>query len=217
MSRFKDFLKSMLPNIIIIRIRKIIYLFRSRRLQRNGKDILHDLMSLVNSESDLKLFAVMGTLLGLHRERGIIKGDLDIDVACFCTDLPEVLRKLEKCGVKFKHQFISADNERHTEISFWYRAIKFDLYVFHDEKKGVYCTEYDFHNNAYRQTLLHFPKFTLTNCSIGKLRFCIPTMPELFLKTRYGSGYMTPDSTYDYRNPAACKEISYEIINFIKF
>ena len=49
-----------------------------------------------------------------------------------------------------------------------------------------------------------YEDFALDYIEIDGYHFCVPQHPEKFLLGRYGKNYMTPDKSYDYKNPAPC-------------
>lgn len=193
--------KRLMPPPILLGIRKIRLWRRNIILKQRGLKSLIDLMSRLNASENLA-FIVFGTLLGLHREQKLIEHDLDIDIGCFFEDLPKVIERLDEINISISQKFYSKTNPRHCELSFNFRGIKFDVFVFHKTNGRIYCTDYvnsdDF---TYRQRFLYFSPFGLSKLGVKNHSLCAPDDRRLWLETHYGKNFMTPIKNWDYADP----------------
>ena len=199
--KLKNIVKRLMPPPILLGIRKIRLWRRNIILKQRGLDSLIDLMNSLNTSENL-VFIVFGTLLGLHREQKLIEHDLDIDIGCFFEDLPRVLERLDEINVSIHHKFYSKKNPDHCELTFNFRGIRFDIFVFHKANGQVYCTDYvSLDGVTFRQRFLHFSTFGLSNLEVENHFLCAPDDRRLWLETQYGKSFMTPVKDWDYSAP----------------
>ena len=193
--------KALMPFPLLLGIRKIRLWRRNVILKQRGLKSLIDLMGSLNTSENL-VFIVFGTLLGLHREQKLIEHDLDIDIGCFFEDLPKVIERLDEINISLNHKFYSKINPRHCELSFNFRGIKFDVFVFHKTNGRVYCTDYvSLDDFTYRQRFLYFSPFGLSKLGLKNHFLCAPDDRRLWLETQYGKNFMTPIRDWDYSAP----------------
>lgn len=197
------FLKNSLPVPVRALLRKIVFRYRSHLIQKHGAQALKDILSVVNKDSP-RAFIAFGTLLGLYRQQELIAHDIDIDLGCFYEDLPETLKLLEEFGIRFNYKFQDSMLPECGEYRFFYKKIPFDIFIFNKREEQAFCTDFVLKDNRFIVRELVFDAFELTNLRANGYDYCSPSEPEKFLAARYGDSFMTPDKSFDYKNPAPC-------------
>ncbi|MCR5502326.1 MAG: hypothetical protein K6F53_04915 [Lachnospiraceae bacterium] len=158
-------------------------------------------------ELDLISFADFGTLLGIVRENGLLKNDLDVDVGVLALS-DEVFAKVEQTlsGMGFhKHKEITIRGAIKKQA---YRKhhVTVDIeYYFPDADSALmYCylfyippdsTDYDHRKCVIKKC----PRVTETEkVSIHRQTVLIPRNPEKILEYKYGTNWKIPDKGWVY-------------------
>lgn len=196
-------IKNNLPAPVRSILRNIVFRYRSYLVKKYGLQALRDVLRVVNEDKP-RAFIAFGTLLGLHREEKLIAHDIDIDLGCFYEDLPETLNLLRDFGITLSYKFQDNMLPECGEYRFFYRKIPFDIFIFNRREDTVFCTDFVLKHNKFMVRELVFNDFKLTNLRVDGYDYCAPSNPKKFLSARYGDNYMTPDKSFDYKNPAPC-------------
>lgn len=196
-------IKETIPTPLRNLLKKMVFTYRSVKIRRRGILVLNDILGVLNHDKP-KAFAVFGTLLGLYREKGLLAHDIDIDIACFYEDLPDIIETLSEIGINFIYKFQDNDFPEQVEYRFFYKDIPFDIFVFHKATSYVYCTDFVRKSDEFFTRELRFEHFDLASIVIDGHSYVTPSNPEKFLASRYGPSFMTPDRSFDYKNPAPC-------------
>lgn len=189
--------------LVDVKYKSIVAKYQKRRaikrLQLNGKECLEKVNGLL-SELKVDYYCEYGTLLGLIREKGLIKYDDDLDFG-----LPpgkdislEMYKALKESGFIFKRAFVWRGII--TEIAFSYKSIPVDFFfTFYDENACVYGQCYndfvveDSKDVAKQVTRVYKPSYCgVTEISVMGIDVKIPVNYEDFLVADYGKGWRTP-------------------------
>lgn len=160
-----------------------------------SRKVFVDIIDVLNKHK-IQYWCSYGTLLGIVRDNDLIHHDVDIDIALFATDeikFLSIVPDAEALGFKFiRHQ-------KGMIASFGRDGIYIDFYFF-SEKNGVLrCGSTDY--RIVKSSL----SFTTTN--FLNRQVVIPSTPEKFLETWYGSDWRTPKSSV-YLNGKKLKDYS---------
>lgn len=160
------------------------------------------------SEREIPYWADHGTLLGIVRENGFIKNDLDIDFSVPPqVRLSDVYAALEKLGFTLKWGF--AYRGEIVEITVSYKGVGIDFFKCHpiDKRMGnfVFVPKYDPETWQIVSVMAHErvrPQVRGLKCvrfgrSMEKARTYIPENAEEILEAEYGD-WRTPDSKTDF-------------------
>lgn len=181
-------------------------------LLNGSKTILK--LQYIFSESGVRFFFDMGTLLGIVREGQLLKHDLDIDIAVYAeTDIAKdnLRRHLVNNGCKIKYTF-TVDDIGIVEESYKLHGIKFDVNFYHHTKTTDFCyLLYTRPGENYNPDKMHVVELRCDAIvSIVQIRFKngminIPDNAESYLAVRYGENWRIPDKGYVYwKGNSAC-------------
>ena len=192
-----------------------------RRVQKKGLRLAAEITTILNSAGFLA-FPDFGTLLGIVREGGLLKGDLDIDigVAPVCYDerirTGTIQKALEKRGFilfrelsvdeKIKEQTYLKNKVR-CDIQYYYPTSD-DLmhcYLFYDRESicpenraGCNLPE-GIHAYKMKCCIKTCPRVSsLKEVKAGDTTLFIPENSEELLAYKYGDSWRVPDSKWKY-------------------
>jgi glycerol-3-phosphate cytidylyltransferase len=138
-----------------------------------------------------------GTLLGYYRENNFISHDLDTDMGMMYKDLRiDSLTDAGKIG--FEWFFIGYLDEC-AQIVFKRNGIKTDVFLYYEEKDYIYHSAFASpspDNNI--RIDYHYKKFNLKEVIFLGHNFLVPSNELEFLLTKYGGGWQTPNSNWNY-------------------
>lgn len=174
-------------------------------IKRDGIKSLAEVTKALNSEGVLA-FADFGTLLGLVREKGLLRHDLDIDVGVLTTstdnskDIERVL-----CGIGYKKSREFTINGVVKEQSY-VKKVKVDIqyYSIDSIENMMYC--YLFYNPGHNRFETKWNS-VMKKCPVVKEikqipikehNIFIPTNAEEILVYKYGPNWMCPDKGWVY-------------------
>lgn len=175
-----------------------------KNLRKYGYKLLKEITETA-SNTDLKLFCAFGTLLGLVREGGFIKSDLDIDIGII-EDNNFSWKKFEtmlsSLGMKKKRQFMLEGVITEQTYAKWGVGVDFFLFrinndfmtanIYYKEDKRIYRKE-----DGLSVMRVNCP--ILSGIEI-KNNAPLPINSEEVLAAFYGPGWKTPDPTYKPQN-----------------
>lgn len=141
-------------------------------------------------ETDIKIIAFYGTLLGIIRENSFIENDDDIDVIINRKDF-------HKLQLLIKNKNIKTGLYKKKIIQLFYNNIgPFDIYIY-DE-----CIKPKDHIVIMQDNNLIFTKssiFPLKKIKFNDYEIFIPNNSKQILEEIYGSSYMIPNKKYIWR------------------
>ena len=116
-----------------------VFKWKQRLIKKYGAEVLF-LIHDSAKKTQLNYYADYGTLLGLVREKGFIKHDVDMDFSILSEEnnLLDFYLELEKQGFYFE-RFLLLDN-RLREFSMRYKEISIDFFIryFTEDRKSLY-------------------------------------------------------------------------------
>ncbi len=182
-------------------------------IQKNGLSVLEETLNTLNDIPDVKAFADFGTLLGLIRENGLLKHDLDVDTAVLGREklYRLVTLILERKGYRLWREYIY--NGKVVEQSYHYKDIKVDINYYEYRNKGVNTwLFYREPKKKYRNNMRNIVRMDyslidkIKYIDINGNKLAIPTNAEQILVEKYGEKWRTPDKGWIYwQAPAATK------------
>ena len=221
----KKFLKKIVnSNRFLKKLLKIYKQAKINKLQRkkinsikkHGPNIVQELESCLKN-TGLVYFATCGTLLGLIREKRLLKNDYDIDYGVIIDDQNswKILEtSLAKIGYKKIRDFLLDNkvteqtyrNNKGVEIDFFgHFIIKDNLYFYsYDKLQDVeypsenLWTAYILNNGKYKGT-----KIIMTD--IGMVT--VPSNAEEYLSCNYNDDWMIPNPKFESNTGKGCHKI----------
>lgn len=186
---------------------------RCDNIQKNGPSVLEETLNMLNDIKDVKAFADFGTLLGIVREKGLLKHDMDIDTAVLGR--PNLYRYvtmlMERNGYELWREYIF--NGKVVEQSYHYKNTKVDVNYYEYTKTGVNtwlfyrdpALKYKNNNrNIVRMDYSMIDK--LKKVKIKNKEIYIPENSEQILEEKYSKNWRTPDKGWIYwQSPSATK------------
>ena len=190
-------------------------------IQKNGLAVLEETLEMLNNIKDVKAFADFGTLLGIVRENGLLKHDLDIDTAVLGK--PNLYRYvtmlMERNGYKLWREYIIGGKV--VEQSYHYKDTKVDVNYYEYNDKGVNTwlffrypkTKYP--NNTRNIVRMNYAMVkNVKKIDVQGHKIYVPDCAERLLEEKYGKNWRLPDKGWIYwQSPAATilDEIGYFI------
>lgn len=211
-------IKGMLKKFPIVmipykKVKGIILGVRNRKkieaFVKNGEDVIFSIQQIFE-ELNLTFFFDMGTLLGIYRDKQLIKRDMDVDVGVFVEDhktIQELRKFLASKG--FVHRYVfCTDSYGVIQDSYDYKEVRIDICYYRKEKDRDVC--YLLYDTDEQRNLIvelschHIEKTVKTN--FNGIKVSIPADTEKYLKDRYGDNWRIPDKGYIYwKGPSARK------------
>lgn len=191
------------------RYKKILDDRRINIFKENGMRVLND-FDQVMTKASYPYFLVFGSMLGAVREHGLIKHDLDLDVAMWYDDSDDnLLPVLERAGFRLDHSFEVDEGRGGREWTLKKDGVCIDIFfVYAPIRKYPYCC--DFPHNYEETGCVSWDQLVKKyggvpprrielpfNKNIIRTQFETLQLPILqnsheILKMRYGKNYMTP-------------------------
>ena len=172
-----------------------------------------------------------GTLLGAIREKGIIKHDLDIDVAMFRDNRPDNLVELmAEHGFKRSRYIIVDDGHEGFEETYTCQEVSIDIFYFHkvEGKNEVYC--YDFisdpqlpardsmeKHGGFLARRIYLPFMGLMDFDFLGCQVKVPLNYDEYLSVHYGKDYMVPNPAWSTLNSPVAQIMKGEIGKLVQF
>ncbi len=159
-------------------------------------------------ENAINVWPGDGTLLGLIRDGGPIKGDLDIDIGVFYSS--EVQKKIRSLlidhGFALYFEATHLDEYRLFE-KFYFNEVPIDIYYFFDRNGKMCAFDLDQDGNMNAEECLsrmqdikvyrnEFSYFELNKKVINNIEFNIPVDIHNYLIEHYGHSYTVPDPSW---------------------
>lgn len=172
------------------------------KFQKDGLCMLRAFAEALNNEG-IVFWLDFGTLLGYYREHSFIRHDNDLDFGAYIEDAQRIKNALEKNGFELVRNYW-VEGEDGIEHCFKYRASTVD--VFYYTKKGnelVGCSFLPIDgvqlNKTIRFRVMEFvqPYTGLKRDEFLGVNVNVPVDTDLYLRSNYGSGYMTPDPNFN--------------------
>ncbi|EGU33628.1 hypothetical protein VIBRN418_00831 [Vibrio sp. N418] len=193
--------------------------YKSFVLKRNFHKVLCDINKVFLKEGEV-FFPLFGTLLGLYRDNGPIKHDLDIDIGVLSSlDINKVIRMMNEIEFEFKHQLMSIDNPDAFELSFVRNGVSVDFFfctIIENYHEFPAIRTYDFicevdesdrFNGNYHTRELILPCDGFSNIVYKGLKLSAPRNLKEHLSYRYGDDFMIPNPKFNYANSSKCLRV----------
>lgn len=186
---------------------------KRQHIQQNGMAVLNEIQTIL-SELGITSFADFGTCLGLVREGGLLKHDLDMDVGVIAKpeEREKIRMALERRGFRLWRQYCYQGNA--VEESYHYRDIKVDLnfYEMTDEYSRTwlfYLKPGHKYENSWTRHVVQMTYSPIRGVKYQEFNgsmIALPEDPELLMTEKYGPTWHTPDTGWIYwESPAAVK------------
>jgi len=168
----------------------------------------------------LKWWITAGTLLGVTREDNFISWDRDIDIgipAQYLILWDYLITAFKEEGFTLKNEW--KVKEQKISLAFEKGDERLDIYFFFT--KGEYSYHYVFGGSrkyGWKKPVAVanvFPKKLfqkLKEIAFKDISVFVPSDPLLYLKTRYGDAWRTPDASYHYFTDCKARQDDFEPI-----
>lgn len=177
---------------------------------RASSDKVFGLFANALQDIGCEYWLTFGTLLGAIREQGIIKHDLDIDVAMFRDKRPDnMVELMAQHGFKRSRYIIVGDGQVGFEETYSCHEVSIDIFYFHkvEGKPEVYC--YDFISDPHlsaRESMekyggllarrIYLPFKGLVDFDFLGCQVKVPSNYDEYLSAHYGDDYMIPNPAW---------------------
>lgn len=169
-------------------------------LQSYGRGILQDAMEVAD-RLQLRLFATSGTLLGMHRERGFIPHDGDLDLGMLEDDLPRRSALVDALAAR-GYRVVADRPDELSVLSYAKGGVNLDIFTFY--RQGAVL--------AYRAVATtgkileyHVPVDTTLPLKRGSflgIEVWQPAHPRRWLAEHYGADWRVPRPRWSYETDA---------------
>ena len=192
--------KNILVNKLIKRYYSSMHKRNVIRLQKHGYSINSEIAEALKGK--LEYCAWAGTLLGVVRDNGFIKGDDDLDYCVNAENIDEwniLYERMTTAGYALKHFFVY--NGVITEMAFSKHGLGIDFFgfqpvgkrtsviIYYRDSKEKYKT-----NEASCIRICLNPYSSLIERDINGSKFLIPDNYEEFLVSNYGDNWRIPQN-----------------------
>lgn len=160
------------------------------RMNNTGlrQQILWELFELSNrflQDLDIEYWVNYGTLLGFHRENGIIGHDIDIDFGCHVNHYERILSQVE-----LLHPELSLHDTSHRhngpKLYMSYKGFDADIYFYREEEDQLFSYEKTDWEN-YNAPIPKVQVFPTAVFQINEITTRVPARTEAYLETIYGN------------------------------
>lgn len=191
------------------------------------KENFHDILSIVYGPifSGYDIWLDFGTLLGMYRDKGLIKHDLDMDFGVIINDYSDFQEKERKLLAKgFKRTRELYYNNKLMEISYDYKGLNVD-FILYDREEGyvksvVVAYLLDGFNRPCRCEAREYKvKFDgLKDDDFQGIKVRMPVNTHEYLESLYEKDFLIPNESYNWRNNPIYKEIDKNLarVNLLK-
>lgn len=172
------------------------------KLIKNGKEILSIAVDVLE-KNKINYWLDYGTLLGAIRNKGFIKGDMDIDLGIdIKEDIDHIIKIFQNKGFNVYCYYHVIPEEKGRIVSLIYKGIILDLYNYTINEKSMWCTIYEQDkcnsiDNFYKENNtipVFFLKFNFKiitkKIKLFDLNVSVPSNYHEYLSTIYGTDYM---------------------------
>ena len=184
------------------------------KFQINSEMVFENLITVLE-KNKIKYWLEYGTLLGIVREKGIIKHDYDIDIGVLTTDVnkKELENILKINGFKKVKEILA--NNKITEQKYVYKnfEVDIDFYFFYKEKELIkgYCYEWLAFEEKYLAYICTFSNFEIEYSKIEEKKFRVPKNSNKHLLEYYGEDYLIPNQNWEQKDAKNIKIINAKI------
>ncbi|GBM33696.1 Fukutin [Araneus ventricosus] len=141
-----------------------------------------------------------GTMLGWHRQCGVIPYTTDADFAVWASevdDLDDILQRIEKNDhVELKQRMGIV--EQSLEFNLNCHKLRVDVFFLYPESNGTWYAGHRPSKGYYFK--YHHPNFSLCSAELLGHKVLVPCETEQVIATEYGSNWMQPVAEWDYEN-----------------
>lgn len=195
---WKSFYLLVIVLVIIVLISIIIRPFVNRKRENLIYQMVNDISSILGP----KVYSDFGTLLGAYRDGGVIKDDMDGDLAILRSDVDDCYRMLQKSLNPDKY-ILDRDP---LKLKVWVRGtcVGCDIAIYNIDPTKTVLTRQSF-------TIPYAKVFPLKQITWGQkyLPINIPNDPEWYLEYQYGPTWKVPRPGDKGREAADQKKMNY--------
>ncbi len=185
---------------------------KRKAIQRYGLWAIRD-VQMILGKLGVVSFADFGTCLGIVREGGLLKHDLDIDIGVIANkdEQKKIRVAMERAGYKLWRQYFNGDVV--AEDSYRYKRLKIDFNYYRiEDGKAKTQLFYRKPDVEYTDNTRHIVEMTYSaingvkEVDVNGVKINIPEDPETLMEEKYGPSWRTPDTGWIYwESPAARK------------
>jgi len=210
-TKIRAFLRNILAKLGLLTFIRDSWVWRlkNKNLYKNFHKNVNDAFDLVatlNKEKDLNLWPEFGTLLGIVRENGPIKHDLDLDFGSFFNEKNQ--HKIRETFLSNNFVLIKTTTMQSTKRliaeKYNYLNIDIDVYYFFEEEDRLVAFDLETDSGLSIEEELSvdknirpykniFTRFSLKQYSYREDIILVPENLEEHLVELYGRTYMVPD------------------------
>lgn len=196
---------------------------KQKKIQKRGFEVI-DKINRIFKTAGIMYFVDFGTLLGMVREKGFIKHDLDVDIGVLINPsigINSIRESLANNGFILKFEYVFKDMI--VEDSFIYKGIKIDFCYYRNDDLFSKCwlfyrkPDFIYEDNYFSVVEIKHTKITETQTlSLYGIEMEIPINTDKILEEKYGKCWKVPDKKWVYwkaPNAVDCDEIGYCIVH----
>ncbi|UYI80109.1 MAG: LicD family protein [Fusobacterium varium] len=184
------------------------------KFQKNS-NMVFEILIAVLEKNKIEYWLEYGTLLGVIREKGIIKHDYDIDIGILETNVnKKELENILKINGFKKVKEILADNKI-TEQKYIFKnfEVDIDFYFFYKEKEVIkgYAYEWLTFEEKYLAYMCTFSNFQIKYYEIKEKKVRVPKNFNKHLLEYYGEDYLIPNKNWEQKDAKNIKIINVKV------
>lgn len=200
-SGFYRFLSKIKYNFLLIR--------QKGNFEKNSCKVMKEVQLSLSECCNISMFFFMfGTLLGVYRDKKLIKNDMDIDVGVYLLGEDSLLdfrTYMESKGFCLIHFYLLEDG-RVIQDSYEKHGIKIDIAFLQQSTNCDYCFLM-YEEESKKENVLLFPFVSVNEIekyAFSDFQINVPKHTEQYLADTYGEDWKQPNPKYKYwENPNA--------------
>ena len=188
---------------------------QKKALQKNGIKTIQKIVDELEKEG-ARIFIDFGTLLGITRDKKLIKYDKDIDFGIYFDDIfssEDLDRVMKRLGLKKFRSFLY--NNELAEVTYTSGVTHIDFFRHQEigEESIVYAfyrnPDYEYPSkNCFTPLQMHHAHIPdLKRIKVGNLKVNIPVNTEEYLESAYTKDWRIPDPHWTYLRDPGLHEI----------
>lgn len=192
-----------------------------RKYQQLLKENYHSVLKIIYSSdiSNYDIWLDFGTLLGMHRDKGLIKHDQDMDFGIIIEDYNDFQEKenLLLCNGFKKTRELYYDNEI-MEISYDYNGLNVDFIIYKREGNCVKSVVVGYLLDALnRPCKFESSKYAiafsgLKEHDVDGIKVKIPVNTHEYLEYQYEKDFLIPNKFYNWRDNPMYEKVDESLV-----